>query len=333
MPDGVSSLLIGRARRHLRRLVAPFVSWAVRSKSSHLKITWSSDDALSVSEQTGTADRAVDDLVRANLPLVGYIVNEVAGRLPGHVARDDLVGAGMAGLAQAAVSYDAATGVPFHRFASTRIKGAVLDELRSMDWASRGARSRGRELAAQEEVLTRRLGRTPSRSELADALGLQLAELDRWREESERSLLSLDAFDSTLADALPDAALDPQQHLVHAEQVGYLRSAVASLPVRLRTVAVGVYLEQRPMAELAAELGVTESRISQLKSEAISMLRDAMNAQFAPSLVPALRRPDGAVARRRTAYYAQVAQHAAMSGLLTGSPLPAVEAAGTVRSA
>jgi RNA polymerase sigma factor for flagellar operon FliA len=281
---------------------------------------------------TGSADGVVEDRVREHLPLVGYIVNEVVGRLPGHVAREDLVSAGMAGLAQAAMSYDPTTGVPFNRYASTRIKGAVLDELRSMDWASRGARSRGRELAAEEEAQTRRLGRTPTSLELAAALGVELAELDRRREESERALLSLEAFDSSLADSVVDAAPDPQEHLVHSEQIGYLRSALASLPERLRIVAVGVYLEQRPMTELAEELGVTESRVSQLRSEAVSMLRDAMNSQFAPHLVPQPRRAEGAVARRRAAYYAQVAQHAAMSGLMTSAPA-AGSAAGVMRTA
>ncbi|GAB2677852.1 FliA/WhiG family RNA polymerase sigma factor [Thalassiella azotivora] len=271
--------------------------------------------------------------MREHLPLVGYVVNEIALRLPGHVSRDDLAGAGRVGLTQAAMAYDETTGVPFNRYASQRIKGAVLDELRSMDWATRGTRSRGREVTRAEDELTDRLGRTPTAQEVAERLGIGLADLDRRRADSERALLSLDAFDASIADTLPDAAPDPQQHLEQSEKIGYLRSAIAALPERLRHVAVGVYLEQRPMAELAAELGVTESRISQLRAEALTMLRDAMNAQFAPSLVPQPRKPDGAVARRRTAYYAQVAQHAAMSGLMTRPPAVVVGAAAVGRSA
>jgi RNA polymerase sigma factor FliA len=278
-----------------------------------------------VSEQKTKTSATVDERVREHLPVVGYVVNEIAGRLPGHVAREDLVGAGMAGLAQAAISYDPSTNVPFNRYASLRIRGAVLDELRSMDWATRGARSRGRQMAGAEEALTSRLGRTPSRDELAAELGVQVSELDRRRADSERALLSLDAFETPIADALPDSAPDPQQQLVQAERIGYLHAALKALPDRLRAVAVGVYLEQRPMAELAAELGVTESRVSQLRAEALVLLRDAMNSQFAPHLLPEQARPDGAVARRRTAYYAQVAQHAAMSGLRTRMPAAAVQ--------
>ncbi|MFP5346540.1 MAG: sigma-70 family RNA polymerase sigma factor [Actinomycetes bacterium] len=272
-------------------------------------------------------DPTADERVREHLPLVGYIVNEVAGRLPGHVAREDLIGAGMAGLAQAALSYDPSTGVPFNRYASLRVRGAILDELRSMDWATRGTRSRGRAVVAAEEALTDRLGRTPTTAELAAEMGVGVAELDRRRAESERALLSLDAFETPIADSLPTAGPDPEEQLVHSERIGYLRAAVKTLPDRLRTVAVGVYFEQRPMTEIAAELGVTESRVSQLRAEALTMLRDAMNSQFDPQLLPEQRRPDGAVARRRSAYYAQVAQQASLSGLLTRMPAAAVPAA------
>ncbi len=253
--------------------------------------------------------------MREYLPLVGYVVHEVAGRLPGHVAREDLVSAGMAGLAQAAIGYDPGTGVPFSRYASTRIKGAIIDELRSMDWASRGARARGRQLAQAQEMLTARLGRTPTTADLADEMRLEVSELDRRRAESERSLLSLDAFDGSVADSLPDSAPDPQERLLAKERLGYLQAALAALPERLRAVAVGVYLEQRPMAEIAAELGVTESRVSQLRSEALVMLRDAVNSQLDPERVPAQPNPEGIVARRREALYAQVAAHAAAAGL------------------
>ncbi len=284
-----------------------------------LKETCPDDDAWIVSNRPD--DRVVDERVRENLPLVGYVVHEVAGRLPGHVAREDLVSAGMAGLAQAALSFDPSNGVPFTRHASTRIKGAILDELRSMDWASRGARSRGRELAQAQEKVTARLGRTPTTADLADELRLEVSELDRRRAESERSLLSLDAFDGSVADSLPDSAPDPQERLLAKERVGYLHAALASLPERLRLVAVGVYLEQRPMAEIAAELGVTESRVSQLRSEALVMLRDAVNSQLDPERVPAQPNPDGIVARRREALYAQVAAHAAAAGLGPRTPV------------
>ena len=95
---------------------------------------------------------AVDALVTANLPLVGYHVSELLGRVPAYVSRDDLASAGSLALVLAAQAYDAETGVPFARYAALRIRGALLDELRSMDWASRGARQRARRVATADSA-------------------------------------------------------------------------------------------------------------------------------------------------------------------------------------
>jgi RNA polymerase sigma factor for flagellar operon FliA len=252
---------------------------------------------------TPRTDDATEQLVRDHLPVVGYVVHEVAGRLPGHVDRDELVSAGMAGLVAAARAYDPSTGVPFGRYANTRIKGAVLDELRAMDWSTRGARRRSRELGETEDVLQARLGRTPTTVELAGELRVEVAELDRRRGDRERALLSLDAFDGVVADGLAATSTpDPEQHALAVERMGYLRASLQALPERLRAIVVGTFLEQRPMAEIAAELGVTESRVSQLRTEALALLREALYAQVAANalaggvvaraLVPAQRRPD-----------------------------------------
>ena len=113
-----------------------------------------------------------EQLVREHLPLVQYVVSEVAHRVPNHVSRSDLVSAGMLGLAQAARSFDPERGIAFDRFASTRIRGALLDELRGRDWASRSVRSRARGLQATQEELTNRLGRAPKPEEVARTLGI-----------------------------------------------------------------------------------------------------------------------------------------------------------------
>src|SRR6202165_1899369 len=99
-----------------------------------------------------------DQLVRQHLPLVQYVVSEAAHRVPSHVSRSDLVSAGMLGLAQAARSYDPERGIAFDRFASTRIRGALLDELRGRDWASRSVRARARRVQGTTQDLTTRLG-------------------------------------------------------------------------------------------------------------------------------------------------------------------------------
>jgi RNA polymerase sigma factor for flagellar operon FliA len=252
-----------------------------------------------------------DQLVEQHLPLVGYIVNEVLTRLPSHVERDDLVSAGLMGLVLAARAYDAATGVPFPNYARTRIRGAVVDELRSADWAPRGMRARARTVTRAEDQLTAQLGRLPRPDEVAAVLGATVDEVHSVRDDVARSMLSLEAFDGALDDQLSDEGGTPEDRLLHTERLAVLRAAVNALPERLQTVVRGVFLEERSMGELAAELDVTESRVSQLRSEAMALLRDGINSHLDPALVPKPERPGGAVARRREAYYAEVASRSA----------------------
>jgi RNA polymerase sigma factor for flagellar operon FliA len=236
-------------------------------------------------------------------------VRELLNRVPAHVNRDDLVSAGAIALVTAAKSYDPARGIPFGRFASARIKGALLDELRGLDWASRSVRTRARRLDSVQQELTAALGRTPTSTELAHALGVSVDEVDAVAEDVQRAVvLSLQGFAAGSAeDAVAERGPGPEEQLVHRERLGYLKDAVAVLPERLRTVVTGYYLEERPMAELATELGVSESRVSQLGAEALTLLRDGLNAQLDPDLVGAQRRPEGCIARRRQAYYAEIA--------------------------
>jgi RNA polymerase sigma factor for flagellar operon FliA len=260
------------------------------------------------------ADRAAtlsdDDLVRENLPLVGYLVAETASKLPGHVSRDDLTSAGMMALAQAARSFDAERGVPFARFATVRIRGAIIDELRSHDWASRSVRIKARQRAAAEEELAATLGRHPTHAELASRLGISVDDLAAVEEDVHRSVvLSLQGFSDagTLEGMLPHQDPGPEEVMLNRERASYLVDAVAALPERLRAVVEGYFFNERPMAELATELGVTESRISQMRAEALALLKDGMTAMLAPEELPNESRPDGCVARRKAAYYATIA--------------------------
>jgi RNA polymerase sigma factor for flagellar operon FliA len=276
--------------------------------------------ARSLKKSPGATDRvcvttsaaSVDELVLANMPLVGYAVSELLHRVPPSVSRDELASAGSLALVMAARAYDPTTGVPFARYASLRIKGALLDELRSMDWASRGARQRVRELASTSERLTATLGRAPSRTELAGAMGTDVAAVDRAAQESARRVLSIDAADPAITDMVRDDSPNPEEALLTAERLHWLRAAVHTLPDRLRVVVEGVFLQDRSVAELADELGVTQSRISQLRTEALGLLRDGLNANLEPDLVTAGERPDGVAERRRQMYFASVAARAAM---------------------
>lgn len=242
--------------------------------------------------------------------MVHFEVRAISSRLPGHVYTDDLVSAGMAALAMAARSFDPSLGVPFGRYAVRRIRGALLDELRSADWATRSLRAKVRKRDAVHDELAARLGRRPSDAETAAAMGIDVSELERLDADLHSSVvLRLDVITDTVgADAvLPATTETPEAALVARERQAYLRDAIEVLPARLQTVIRGCFFEDRPMRELADELGVTESRISQMRAEALKMLREGMNSQLAPDLVAEPSNAGGAVARRKAAYYAQIA--------------------------
>jgi RNA polymerase sigma factor FliA len=256
-------------------------------------------------------------LVREHLPVVGYLVSEIITRVPPQVQRDDLTSAGQLALVLAARSFDASTGVPFGHYARTRIRGALLDELRAADWASRGARSRAKRLAKAEERLAAELGRWPTDVELAHELKADLDSIPSVRHDAHRSVvLSLDQIVEVTGGAeehvdADELQPDPAQSLLTVERLRYLKAAVQALPERLRLVVEQYFLGERPMTEIAKELGVTESRVSQLRAEALTLLRDGLNTHLDPERVAPAERPDGVVARRRSAYYAQVAALAA----------------------
>jgi RNA polymerase sigma factor for flagellar operon FliA len=261
-----------------------------------------------------TSHTTLDDLITQNIPVVTHIVRETMGRVPNHVSRDDLTSAGLAALVQASKSFDAERGVPFGRYAATRVRGAILDELRGIDWASRSVRRRARDLDATRAQLAGILGRTPTLDEIASAVGMTRAEIAQNDDDIARAqVLSLQgAQDASLDSMLPSAGPTPEQLVEHRERLTYLVEAVAELPERLRIVISDYFLEERPMAEIAAELGVTESRVSQMRAEALVLLRDAMNHELDPGQVKPHARPQGSAARRREAYFAAVAsRHAA----------------------
>ena len=159
--------------------------------------------------------------------------------------------------------------------------GAIVDELRSLDWASRGTRRAERTFAGAEERLTQQLGRHPSAGEIATEVGADGAEMLRTRERVQRAaVLSLNAIvgdnDVDLATGLVSPEPSQEERLLGEERSGTLHAAVEALPERLRIVVQGYFLGERPMAEIARELGVSESRISQMRAQALELLREAM---------------------------------------------------------
>ena len=278
---------------------------------------------ISAAEKAGVETPAVetpsvDDLVRSHLPLVGHLVRELLTRLPAHVNRDDLVSAGMMALVLAAKSFDASRGVPFGRFAAIRIRGALTDELRTMDWASRAVRGKARELDAVRTELAARLGRNPRREEVAHVMGVSVSDLDAVDSDVARaSVLSIQGITPDQgAELLPSTGDGPETVLLRREQIGYLHDAIAVLPDRLRVVVEQYFFGQRRMVDIAADLGVTESRVSQLRSEALALLKVGMRNQDAEMAAELPAETSRKRAGARDAYTAAVAARSTLAGRL-----------------
>jgi RNA polymerase sigma factor for flagellar operon FliA len=272
---------------------------------------------MTAAAATKTVARELETLIRDNMPLVGHMVREMLFKVPPHVHRDDLASAGYAALVTAARSFDPSRGIPFGRFAASRVRGALLDELRGMDWASRSVRARARRADTARQELTAKLGRTPTATELSELLGVAVAELATVEDDVQRAaVLSLQGFTTGAAeDLVTDSSMTPEELLVHRERIGYLHDAVAVLPERLRFVVEASFLQERPLSEVAAELDVTESRVSQLRTEALALLRDGLSTHM-DQHVTAAAKNDGVVARRRAAYAAQIAARSTMASRL-----------------
>jgi RNA polymerase sigma factor for flagellar operon FliA len=238
-------------------------------------------------------------------------------KVPSHVSRDELSSAAMMALVVSAQGFDASRGVPFARFAAIRIRGALMDELRSMDWAARSVRGRAREVETVRSTLAATLGRTPRQDEVAAAMGVSPSEIDAINVDLARaSVLRLQGFaPETGAELLPDPAAGPEALLLMREKLGYLHDAIAELPDRLRFVVTEYFFAQRQMADIAADLGVTESRVSQLRGEALRMLRDGMDSQLETTSEKALE-PVGRAAAARVAYFTAIAERNNVPGRL-----------------
>jgi len=268
---------------------------------------------------TRTSTPEVDELVSANLALVGHLVRETLGRVPAHVGRDELTSAGLLALVVSAQSFDASRGVPFPRFAAIRIRGALMDELRGLDWASRSVRGRARQAEAVRTQLAATLGRSPRADEVAQAMGVTVTEVESIDHDVQRaSVLSLQGFaPDSGPELLSDNTAGPEALLLQREQIGYLHDAIAELPERLRHVVEDYFFTERKMSDIAAELGVTESRVSQMRAEALKMLREGMKASMEPNdQTPKTNNVGARQAAQRAAYATAVATRSTLSARL-----------------
>jgi len=265
-----------------------------------------------------------DQLVRGHLNLVDSAVHHLAGRLPRHIPRDELISAAMAGLAQAARSFDPDRHTSFSHYASARIRGALLDELRNRDWATRSVRAKARRMHAATEELTATLGRVPTTAELAENMGVTIKAVEALSNDVHRSVVL--NYDSVVATGggewlLPADEQSPDAVLLEREQRAYLLDAVAALPERLRHVVLGSFFEERSVQQLADDLHVSPSRISQMRAEAMVLLKDGITSQMEPDRAP-VETGSRRVARRTTAYRAAVASGSDFKSRLTASSRP-----------
>ena len=284
-----------------------------------LRSTRASRRRVRPTQGAGSMDANLAEMIEDNLPLVKHIVFQVAVHFPRHVDRDDLARAGALGLVEAARRYDESRGVPFDRFAAQRIRGSILDSVRAADWAPRSVRNLARKLENAEQRLATELGRVPNKTEMAEALGMSQSELNRLQDRMFRSVvLALEhetadevEKDLTLVDVLVDQqSIEPSAELETRELHGYLRDAISLLPERHRLVVVGYFLEGRTSQELADFLGVTESRISQLRSESLLMLQEGIESQYVADS-PDPCEVTGRVARRKATYAKDISQASA----------------------
>lgn len=226
-----------------------------------------------------------DTLLLEHLPTVRYIARRIHERLPQHVDLDDLVSAGMVGLMDAFSKFDHTKKVQFKSYAQFRVRGAILDSLRVLDWSPRELRRKARSIEEAMRALHQSLGRAPSEQEIAVHLNLSLADYQQLLGELkglEIGSLHAERGEDTGDEELAYVAGDPQDnplfHCMKGELRQHLADAIAELPERERMVLTLYYYEELTMKEIGLTLGVVESRVSQIHSSAVLRLRTALAA-------------------------------------------------------
>ncbi|MFM7531711.1 MAG: RNA polymerase sigma factor FliA [Rubrivivax sp.] len=224
-----------------------------------------------------------NELLRQYSPLVRRLAHQMIAKLPANVEIDDLIQVGMMGLSDALARFDISQGVQFETFATQRIRGAMLDELRGSDWMSRGDRRHQRSIEAAVHRLEQRLGRAPSESEIAREMGLKLKEYQELLGKVRGTQLvyledmSGDDGDEDFLDRhMVDAESNPLGRLSDRKMREALVAAIEALPEREQYVMSMYYEHDMNLKEIAAVLGVTESRVCQLHSQSIARLRTRM---------------------------------------------------------
>src|ERR687884_1970245 len=240
-------------------------------------------------KETGDS-RAREQLVLAFSPLVKYVAGRMSTGLPAHVEESDLISYGLLGLISAIERFDTTREIKFETFAMTRIKGSIIDELRSLDWVPRSVRAKAREIERANSKLEHQLHRAPTDQEVADEIGMTIEDFqDALTRISNSSVIALDEL-WTLSDASGDQvslldtiqdpdAIDPAHAMDATDTKDRLADAIARLPEREKLVVALYYYENLTLREIGEVLGVTESRVSQLHTKAVLRLKSALQAE------------------------------------------------------
>jgi RNA polymerase sigma factor for flagellar operon FliA len=223
-----------------------------------------------------------DELILTYTPLIKYIATRLASRLPPNISLDDLISSGIIGLIDAIDKFDLAKNVQFKTYAEFRIKGAMLDELRSLDWVPRSVRGKISQLENTYSTMEQKLGRSATDDEMAETLGLSLEEFHKLLDETKAvsfmdiELLKQNSSElrgSNLADLLEQDSFDPFLSLSFSQIRNLVAQAITELNDKEKLIISLYYFEELTMKEIGLVLDYTESRISQMHSKAVLRLR------------------------------------------------------------
>ena len=227
-------------------------------------------------------------------PMIKYVANRIAMRLPPHIEVDDLISVGVLGLMDAISKYDSSRGAKFKTYAEFRVRGAILDELRSMDWVPRSIRQKASKVDKVVQGLQAKLRRTPEDEEVAQEMGLSLDQFHETLNETKSiPIFSLEDLgiakesgdQQSLLDCLAGKAdADPQTQVRLVELKEIIAKAIDALPEKERLMVSLYYYEELTMKEIGAVLDITESRVSQIHSKAVYRLRTKLKAIIAEEL-------------------------------------------------
>jgi len=240
--------------------------------------------SVSIRRRSRISNAVRDRIVLDHLPLVKAIAVRVHENLPVHVDLDDLIHAGVLGLFDAASKYNPDKKVVFHSYAKYRIKGAILDSLRQLDWASRDLRKRQKLVEAITRELSDKLKRAPTEAEIAEKLGVGV---DRWRrmvlELRTVGLMSASSYasdrDTPATPEFPAARESHPDSMCAREQLReVLAGAVKTLPVRYQKVVLLYYTKEMTMKEIGGVMGINESRVSQIHKTALEKMAAALHS-------------------------------------------------------